>query len=136
MVDTRIAFIDLKAQRDRILDRVNTGIARVLDHGSYIMGPEVEMFEAQLSEYCGAKHSMGCANGTDALSLVLMAENVGPGDAVFVPAFTFIATAEGIPLVGATPIFVDVCEDTFNMDPISLETAIKSAKALVRTPEQ
>jgi dTDP-4-amino-4,6-dideoxygalactose transaminase len=95
-----------------------------MDHGQFILGPEVTELENQLSAFAGAKHCVSCANGTDALGLVLMAEGVGPGDAVFVPAFTFAATAEVVAWVGATPVFVDVIEDTFNLDPARLETAI------------
>lgn len=123
-----IAFIDLKAQQARIRDNVDAAMARVLDHGQYINGPEVAQCEAALADFCGAKHVIGCANGTDALSLVLMANGVGPGDAVFVPAFTFIATGEVVALVGATPIFVDVDPKTFNMDPQHLKASIADAR--------
>jgi len=123
-----IAFIDLQAQRRRLGESVDRTIAKVLEHGNYIMGPEVGQLEKALGAFCGARHVISCGNGTDALQLVLMAEGVGPGDAVFVPAFTFVATAEMVPLVGATPVFVDVDEVTFNMDPASLETAIRTAQ--------
>lgn len=123
-----IAFIDLQAQRRRLGDNVDRAIAKVLDHGNYIMGPEVGQLEKALGAFCGARHVVTCGNGTDALQLVLMAEGVGPGDAVFVPAFTFVATAEMVPLVGATPVFVDVDEVTFNMDTESLEAAIRTAQ--------
>lgn len=128
MSNNPIPFIDLKAQRDRIRDKIDAAITGVIDHGGFIMGKEVGEFEAQLAEFTGAKHVITCGNGTDALQLVLMAEGVGPGDAVFVPAFTFVATAEIVPLLGATPVFVDVLSDTFNMNPVSLESAIKMAK--------
>ena len=128
MNDKPIAFIDLKAQRDRIRDKIDTAIAGVVDHGGFIMGKEVGEFETQLANFTGAKYALGCGNGTDALQLVLMAEGVGPGDAVFVPAFTFVASAEVVPLLGATPVFVDVLPDTFNLDVKSLEAAIKMAK--------
>ncbi|WP_417432241.1 DegT/DnrJ/EryC1/StrS family aminotransferase [Kiloniella sp.] len=128
MTDFSIPFIDLKAQQALIRDKVEAAIARVLDHGAYIMGPEVAEFERQLACFAGAKHVISCANGTDALHLVLMCEEVGPGDAVFVPSFTFVATGEAPLLVGATPVFVDVCEDSYNMDPESLKLAIVSAK--------
>jgi len=128
MSNSPIPFIDLKAQRDRIRDKIDAAISGVIDHGGFIMGKEVGEFEAQLAEFTGAKHVITCGNGTDALQLVLMAEGVGPGDAVFVPAFTFVASAEIIPLLGATPVFVDVFPDTFNMNPVSLESAIKMAK--------
>lgn len=124
-----IPFIDLHAQRDRIRDRLDAAMARVLDHGGFIMGPEVGAFETQLAEFCGVPHALGCANGTDALQLVLMAEGIGPGDAVFVPAFTFVASAEVVPLMGATPVFVDVDEATFNISAASLKSAIQTAKA-------
>src|ERR1700726_4675412 len=88
------------------------------------MGPQVAQLEKQLAEFAGVKHCIACANGTDALMIVLRAWNIGPGDAVFVPAFTFAASAEVVALVGASPVFVDVLADTFNMDPLSLETAI------------
>lgn len=119
-----IAFIDLAAQRRRLGDRVDRAIARVLDHGGYIHGPEVARLEERLAAFTGARHCVTCANGTDALGLVLMAWGVGPGDAVFVPAFTFIATAEVVAWTGATPVFVDVRADDFNMDPDSLAAAV------------
>ncbi len=119
-----IAFIDLKAQRDRIREQIDAAITRVVDHGAFILGPEVEEFEASLAEYTGARNVVACANGTDALQLALMVKKIGPGDAVFVPSFTFVATAEAVVLVGATPVFVDVRPDSFNMDPVSLEAAI------------
>ena len=119
-----IAFIDLAAQQARLRTALDRGIARVLDEGQYIMGPQVAEFERGLSAFCGAKHSLSCANGTDALQLALMALGIKAGDAVFVPSFTFAATAEVVPLVNATPVFVDVLPDTFNMDPESLKRAI------------
>jgi len=129
-----IPFIDLATQQKRIRPQIEAAIIRVLDHGGYIMGPEVEEFENQLSTFCGAKHSLTCSNGTDALDLVLMAKNVGPGDAIFVPAFTFAATAEVVAWSGATVVFVDVLKDTFNLDPESLQKGIKIAKALGLRP--
>jgi len=129
-----IPFIDLKAQRARIGTRMEEAIGRVLDHGGYIMGPEVRELEAKLAEFCGAKHCVSCANGTDALALVLMAWGLKPGDAVYVPAFTFVATAEVVAWLGATPVFVDVLEDSFNMDPESLERAIAAAPEMGLTP--
>ena len=135
MSDKPIAFIDLKAQRDKIRDKIDAAIAGVIDHGGFIMGKEVGEFETQLANFTGAKHALGCGNGTDALQLVLMAEGVGVGDAVFVPAFTFVATAEIAPLLGATPLFVDVLPDTFNMDPASLEAGIKTAKNMGLNPK-
>lgn len=115
-----VPFIDLKAQYARIQDEVNAGIQGVLEHGKYIMGPEVAEFEAKLAEFCGAKHAITCSNGTDALSLGLMAYDIGPGDAVFTTPFTFFATAEVIALAGATPVFVDIDPKTFNIDPAEL----------------
>ncbi len=135
MTDNPIAFIDLKAQRDRIRDKIDAAVMGVIDHCGFIMGKEVGEFEAQLAEFVGVKHAMGCGNGTDALQLVLMAEGITKGDAIFVPAFTFVATAEIAPLVGATPVFVDVLPDTFNMDPASLEAGIETAKAEGLTPK-
>ena len=135
MTDNPIAFIDLKAQRDRIRDKIDAAVMGVIDHCGFIMGKEVGEFEAQLAEFVGVKHAMGCGNGTDALQLVLMAEGITEGDAIFVPAFTFVATAEIAPLVGATPVFVDVLPDTFNMDPASLEAGIETAKAEGLTPK-
>lgn len=122
------AFIDLAAQREHLGDSVENAIATVLKHGQYVLGPEVTELERKLAEFCGAKHCISCANGTDALLLVLMAEGIGPGDAVFVPDFTFVATAEVVVLAGATPVFVDIYPDSFNMDVASLEAAIGEAK--------
>ncbi len=123
-----ISFIDLMAQQALIRDKIDTAIARVLDHGGYIMGPEVAALEQNLSSFCGAKHTISCASGTDALLIVLMAKNIGPGDAVICPAFTYTATPEVIALLGATPVFADVSADTFNLDPQSLPGAIDAAK--------
>lgn len=130
MAGSNIQFIDLAAQQAKIRSKIDAGIARVLDHGQYIMGPEVRQFEEQLAAYTGAEHALGCANGTDALAVVLMAWGVGPGHAVFVPSFTYVASAEVAGMLGATPFFVDVHEDTFNIDPASFEKAIDEAKAL------
>lgn len=123
-----IPFIDLQAQRARIAERIDAAIARVLAHGQFIFGPEVRALEAQLAEFVGAKHCVANANGTDALVLPLMAWGVGRGDAVFCPSFTFAATAEIVPWVEATPVFVDVKADTYNIDPASLEAAIAGVK--------
>lgn len=117
-------FIDLAAQQARIKDQIDANIQAVLSHGKYIMGPEVAEIEKRLSDYVGAKHAVSCASGTDALLMALMALNVGPGDAVFTTPFTFIATAEVIQLLGATPVFVDIDQSTFNIDPEKLEQAI------------
>lgn len=122
-----IPFIDLRAQRRRLGRAVDDAVARVLDHCQFVMGPEVLALEAELARYCGARHAVTCASGTDALLLVLMAKEIGPGDAVFCPSFTFCATAEVAALVGATPVMVDVQEATFNLDPDSLKRAIGTA---------
>src|SRR5674476_12629 len=103
-----IPFIDLAAQRRRLNPAVDAAVARVLGHCQFILGPEVRAFETELAAFCGAKHVVSCASGTDALVLALRARGIGPGDAVFCPSFTFCATAEVAALVGATPIFVDV----------------------------
>jgi dTDP-4-amino-4,6-dideoxygalactose transaminase len=129
-----VRFVDLAAQQARIRDRVDAAVARVFDHGQYIMGPEVAEFEAKLSAHCGAAHSVACSSGTDALAMVLMAKNVRPGQAIFCPAFTFVATAEVVAWLGAHIWFVDVDAETFNMVPASLETAIASARAAGHAP--
>ena len=128
MAMSSIPFIDLQAQRKCLGPRIEQAITRVLDHGKMILGPEVGELETALSEFTGAGHTVTCANGTDAITMVLMAEDIGPGDAVFVPAFTFIATAEAPAQIGATPCFVDVFDDDFNIDPESLEAGIVDAK--------
>jgi dTDP-4-amino-4,6-dideoxygalactose transaminase len=125
-----IEFIDLQAQRARIGDRIEAAIGRVLEHGRFILGPEVAALERRLAEFCGAKHVLTCANGTDALGLALMAKGLEPGQAVLVPSFTFAASAEVVVWFGATPIFVDVLPDTFNIDPRSLEAGIITARRL------
>jgi len=117
-------FIDLKQQQQRILSHLTTNIQAVLTHGQYIMGPEIKELEKRLGAYVGAKHAVSCASGTDALLMALMAYGIGPGDAVFTTPFTFVATAEVISLLGATPVFVDIDPETFNIDPASLEEAV------------
>jgi UDP-2-acetamido-2-deoxy-ribo-hexuluronate aminotransferase len=117
-------FIDLGAQQRRIKEAIDKNIANVLGHGQYIMGPEIRELEEKLAAYVGVKHAVGCASGTDALLMALMAYGVGPGDAIFTTPFTFVATAEVISLLGATPVFVDINPVTFNMDPAQLEQAI------------
>jgi UDP-2-acetamido-2-deoxy-ribo-hexuluronate aminotransferase len=117
-------FIDLASQQRRIADKLNARIASVLAHGQYINGPEIRELEATLAGYVGIKHAVGCASGTDAILMALMALEIGPGDAVFTTPFTFIATAEVISLLGATPVFVDIDPVTFNIDPAKLERAI------------
>lgn len=124
-----VQFIDLKAQQQRIRDKIDAAIAAVLDHGQYIMGPEVKQFEQDLKAFTGARHALSCANGTDALTLVMMAWGVGPGDAVFVPSFTYVASAETPAQLGATPFFVDVLEESFNLNPESFAQAIDEARA-------
>jgi UDP-2-acetamido-2-deoxy-ribo-hexuluronate aminotransferase len=121
-------FIDLTTQQRRITDTVHANIERVLAHGQYISGPEVRELEQTLASYVGAKHAIGCASGTDALLMALMALDIGPGDAVFTTPFTFIATAEMISLLGATPVFVDIDPATFNIDPAKLDEAILAIK--------
>jgi dTDP-4-amino-4,6-dideoxygalactose transaminase len=128
------AFIDLAAQQEHLGESVEKAISAVLKHGQFVLGPEVVELERQLAAFCGAKHCVSCANGTDALLLALMAEGIGKGDAVFVPAFTFVATVEVAVLSGATPVFVDISRDTFNMDVASLEAAIGEAKRRGLTP--
>lgn len=127
-------FIDLAAQQNRIRDKLDARIASVLDAGKYIMGPEVQELEQQLANFCGVKYALGCANGTDALQLALMALGAQKGDAVFCPSFTFAATAEVVPITGATPVFVDSDPVTFNMDVESLKRAITHAAALGLKP--
>lgn len=130
-----ISFIDLQAQQQRIRPQLDAAISRVLDHGQYIMGPEIFELEQKLSQYAGVKHTISCSNGTDALALVLMALGVKEKDAIFVPSFTFAATAEVVAWLGATPVFVDVLPDTYNMDPESLQEAIDLAKSLNLHPK-
>jgi len=124
----------LADQRRLLGAQVDEAIGRVLAHGRFVLGPEVSELEEQLAAFCGARHCVTCASGTDALQLLLMAQGIGPGDAVFVPAFSFVATAEVVPLVGAVPIFVDVDPDSFNLDPSSLEAAIGLAERLGLKP--
>jgi dTDP-4-amino-4,6-dideoxygalactose transaminase len=119
-------FIDLMAQQDLVRVTLEKRIAAVMAHGKYIMGPEVKELEDKLAAYVGVEHAVGCASGTDALLIALMAMGVGPGAAVFTTPFTFIATAEVISLLGATPVFVDIDETTFNMDVSQLEKAVKA----------
>ncbi len=122
-----IPFVDLASQRARLGEKLESAIARVLEHGQYILGPEVAELEKALQTFTGARHCVTCANGTDALTLVLMAENIGRGDAVIVPSFTFVATAEAVAQLGAVPVFADVNADTFNLEVASLQRAISSA---------
>lgn len=122
-------FIDLQAQRRRIETEINAAVQGVIESGKYVLGPEVMELEKQLTAWCGAKHAVSCANGTDALALALMAWKLKPGDAVFCPSFTFVATAQVVPWLGAWPVFVDILPDTYNMDPASLEAAVQKVIA-------
>jgi dTDP-4-amino-4,6-dideoxygalactose transaminase len=129
----RMDFIDLKAQQQRISTLLAENIQRVLAHGQYIMGPEIQELETKLAAYVGVKHAISCSSGTDALLMPLMAYGVGPGDAIFTTPFTFIATAEVIQLLGATPVFVDIDPTTFNLDPEALAEAVGSLRQNPRT---
>jgi len=130
-----IPFIDLAAQRRRLGRAIDDAIARVLGHCQFILGPEVRTLEAELAAFCGARHAVSCASGTDALVMVLMAKGVGPRDAVVCPSFTFTATAEVIVLVGATPVFADVEANSFNLDPASVPAACAMARKLGLNPK-
>jgi dTDP-4-amino-4,6-dideoxygalactose transaminase len=123
-----IPFIDVAAQRRRLGRAIDDAVARVLAHCQFIQGPEVHVLEAELAAFCGARHAVTCASGTDALLLVLMAWQIGPGHAVICPSFTYHATAEMVALLGATPIIADVLPDTFNLDPASCERAVATGK--------
>ncbi|MDZ4321322.1 MAG: DegT/DnrJ/EryC1/StrS aminotransferase family protein, partial [Phenylobacterium sp.] len=124
-----IPFIDLQAQRQRLGEPLEAAILEVVRSGAYVMGPQVAAFEAALGEFGQAPHVLSCGSGTEALMLPLMAWGIGPGDAVFCPSFTFAATAEVVPLVGASPVFVDILPDTYNMDAAHLDAAIEAVKA-------
>jgi len=117
-------FCDLSAQQARIKDQIDGGIQRVLAHGQYIKGPEVAELEQKLAKFTGAKHCIAVANGTDALQISLMAAGVGPGDEVITPGFTFIATAEAVAVVGGKPVYIDIDEKTYNLDPTQIEALI------------
>jgi dTDP-4-amino-4,6-dideoxygalactose transaminase len=123
-----VPFIDLNAQRQRLGTSIDEAVTRVLNHCQFINGPEVIKLETELAKYCGAKHVISCASGTDALMMVLMAKKIGPGDAVLCPSFTFCATGEAVALVGASPVFVEVDEVTFNISPESVKRGIATAK--------
>jgi dTDP-4-amino-4,6-dideoxygalactose transaminase len=129
-----IRFIDVAAQRRRLGSALDDAIARALAHCQFIQGPEVRVLESALAAFCGARHAVACASGTDALFLVLLAWGVGPGDAVICPSFTFHATAEVVALLGATPVMADVQAETFNIDPASCERAVATAKRLGLRP--
>ena len=129
-----VPFIDIAAQRRRLGTSIDEAVSRVLTHCQFINGPEVTKLEAALAEFCGAKHVVTCASGTDALLMVLLAKDVGRGDAVFCPSFTFCATGEAVALTGAVPVFVDVDEATFNIDVSSLKRGIATATKLGLKP--
>ena len=131
--EKKIPFIDLKSQYELLKVNIDSSIQKVLDHGIYINGPEVQEFESMLSEFTSAKHAITCANGTDALSISLMALNLGKNDVIFVPSFTYIASVEAISVIGAIPFFVDV-KDDFNICPVSLENAINDSILLGLKP--
>lgn len=122
-------FRDLGAQYQKLKGLIDANVNEVIASGKFISGPQVKRLEEELASYVGVRHCVTCANGTDALELVLLAWGIGPGDAVFVPTFTFMSTAEVVSCVGATPVFADICEATFNMDPASLEAAIRKTLA-------
>jgi UDP-2-acetamido-2-deoxy-ribo-hexuluronate aminotransferase len=124
-----IAFIDLKAQQRRIAPELRRRVAAVLEHCQFILGPEVAELESTLARYCGARHCVAASSGTDALQIAMMAESVGPGDAVFLPAFTYTATAEAALVLGATPVFVDIDPHTFQIDPGHLEQRVAAVAA-------
>lgn len=125
-------FIDLATQQARIKEKIDAGIQKVLSHGQYILGPEVDELEEKLASFVGAKYCITVANGTDALQIAQMAFGIGPGDEVITPGFTYIATAETVALLGARPVYVDVCPKTYNLDPLKLEAAItKKTKAII-----
>jgi dTDP-4-amino-4,6-dideoxygalactose transaminase len=134
LIPPPVPFIDVVSQRERLGKSIDEAVSRVLAHCQFISGPEVGELEARLAVFCGAKHVVGCASGTDALLMVLMAKGVGRGDAVFCPSFTFCATGEVVALLGATPVFVDVDEATFNMDVESLQRGIATARRLGLKP--
>ena len=127
-----IAFIDLRAQYRRLKPEIDAALAHVLEDGRFIMGPAVAELEAALAARAGTAHAVTCASGTDALLMALMAEGVGPGDAVFIPSFTFTATAEVVALVGAEPVFVDVVEETYMIDPADLAVRLSRVAAAGR----
>ena len=125
-------FVDLQVQRKRLSDEIDAGIGRVLDHGRFILGPEVGELEIRLAEFVGVGHCISCANGTDALQIAQMALGIGPGDEVITPGFSYIATAETIALLGAKPVYVDIGPHTFNLDPGKIEAAItEKTKAII-----
>lgn len=128
-------FIDLGLQQNKIRGDLDSRISAILDHGQYVMGPEVTELEKELARYIGVKHAVACSSGTDALLMALMALGVGPGDAVLTPSFTFVATAEVVSLAGATPVFIDIDRKTFNLDPAKIAGAIDEAKGKGLNPK-
>lgn len=130
-----ISFIDVMEQRRLLGNKIDTAVSRVLQHCQFINGPEVVQLEADLAAFTGAKHVVACASGTDALLMVLLAKGIGPGDAVICPSFTFCATGEVVALLGATPVFADVDEETFNIDVASLKNAIAVARKAGLNPK-
>src|SRR4051794_1090046 len=124
IVPTSIPLVDLKAQRETIAEDLEHAIARVIGRCDFIMGEELTLFEREFAEYCGVPYALGVANGTDALHLACRALNLGPGDEVIVPAMTFVATALGVSLTGARPVFVDVRAEDALIDPRQIEAAI------------
>src|SRR3954447_200038 len=129
MLDAPLPFLDLKAQQARMAASLRPRLEAVLAHCQFILGPEVVELEQRLASYCGAKHCVGVSSGTDALQIAMMAEGIGPGDAVFLPAFTYTATAEVPLLLGATPVFVDVDPRSFQIDPAHLEQRVAVTRA-------
>ena len=130
-----IPFVDLKSQQTRIRSKIEARFAEIMDDSRFILGQEVEELESQLAQFCGVKHTLTCSSGTDAIILALMLKGVGRGDAVIVPAFTFVATAEAVAVLGATPVFADVLSDTFNLDSVSAKEAITVARESGLTPQ-
>src|SRR5579875_1193347 len=127
-----IPFLDLKSQQARIAADLRARLDRVLAHCQFILGPEVAELEAALAAFCGARHCVGVSSGTDAIQIALMAEGIGPGDAVFLPAFTYTATAEVVLVIGAKPVFVDIDPRTFQIDPAHLAERIAAIEAAGR----
>src|SRR5215212_6886638 len=127
-IETPIPFIDVAAQRRHLGTRIEDAVRRVMDHCLFVNGPEVAMLEQQLAAFCGARHAIGVASGTDALVLVLMAKGIGRGDAVICPSFTYAASPEAVALAGAAPVFAEVDETTFNLDASSIERAVAAAE--------
>ncbi len=125
---TTVEFIDLKSQQQKIRNPLIERISKILDDGQYILGSEVLDLENELSKFSGSKHTITCANGTDALMLAMLALGIGPGDKVITVPFTYIATLEAIAAIGATPVLIDVYDETFNMNPESIEEIIKNLK--------